>query len=80
MFFNKRFDQDKPFVSVVVPVYNVQDFLPECLDSLVSQSLKNIEIICINDGSTDNSLDILRSYERADERVRVLRDLRQEIK
>ena len=72
MFFNKRFDQDKPFVSVVVPVYNVQDFLPECLDSLVSQSLKNIEIICINDGSTDNSLDILRSYERADERVRVL--------
>ena len=43
MFINKRFDKDHPYVSVVVPVYNVQNYLPECLDSLVSQSLKNIE-------------------------------------
>lgn len=72
MFINKRFDQDRPYVSVVVPVYNVQEFLSECLDSLVSQSLKNIEIICVNDGSTDDSLSVLRSYEEKDPRVKVL--------
>lgn len=72
MFINKRFDQDHPYVSVVVPVYNVQTFLPECLDSLISQSLKNIEIICVNDGSTDDSLTILRSYAEKDSRVKVL--------
>lgn len=51
-------------VSIIVPVYNVEKYLPECLDSLVNQTLKDIEIICVNDGSTDNSLDILKKYSQ----------------
>ena len=43
-------------VSVIIPVYNTEKYLRECLDSVINQSLKDIEIICINDGSTDNSL------------------------
>ena len=46
-------------VSVVIPVYNVEDFLGECLDSITNQTLDDIEIICVNDGSTDRSLEIL---------------------
>ena len=58
-----------PKISVIVPVYNVQVFLKDCLDSLVNQTLSDIEIICINDGSTDNSLDILNDYARNDKRI-----------
>lgn len=50
-------------VSVIVPCYNVEKYLPRCLNSLVRQTLKDIEIICINDGSPDNCLEILRDYE-----------------
>lgn len=49
-------------VSVIVPVYNVEKFLSRCLESLLNQTLKDIEIICINDGSTDKSLEILETY------------------
>lgn len=59
-------------VSIVVPVYNVENFLPDCLDSLVSQTLKEIEIICINDGSTDNSPKILEEYAKKDPRIQVI--------
>ena len=59
-------------VSVIIPVYNVSKYLEECLDSIVGQSLKNIEIICINDGSTDNSPDILKSYAQKDDRIIVI--------
>jgi glycosyltransferase involved in cell wall biosynthesis len=59
-------------VSVVVPVYNVAAYLPECLDSLTGQTLREIEIICVNDGSTDNSLEILREYEKKDARVHII--------
>lgn len=61
-----------PKVSVVIPVYNVEPYLAECLDSAVSQSLKDIEIICVNDGSTDGSGDILRQYAQADARITVI--------
>ena len=47
-----------PKISIIVPVYNVEKCLPKCLDSLINQTLQDIEIICINDGSTDNSLEI----------------------
>ena len=50
-------------LSIIVPVYNVEKYLKRCLDSLVNQSLEEIEVICINDGSKDNSLKILREYE-----------------
>lgn len=59
-------------VSVLTPVYNVERYLPECLDSLCSQTLKNIEFICINDGSTDDSLDILKSYAEKDSRFVII--------
>lgn len=59
-------------VSVLVPIYNVETFLPECLDSLVKQTLKEIEIICINDGSTDDSPEIIKKYAKADERIKII--------
>lgn len=65
-------DRPTPAVSVLTPVYNVERFLPECLDSLKRQTLKNIEFICINDGSTDGSLDILKSYAQDDPRFRII--------
>jgi len=58
-------------VSVVVPVYNVEDFLPQCLDSICAQTLKEIEIICVDDGSTDNSLNILKEFQEKDSRIQV---------
>jgi len=60
-----------PLVSVIVPVYNVEQFLPRCLDSIVQQTYNNIEILLINDGSTDNSLSICEAYKAKDERIRV---------
>lgn len=62
----------EPKISIIVPVYNVEEHLPRCLDSLVGQSLPQIEIICVDDGSPDCSIDILRQYEAQDPRVKVL--------
>ena len=61
-------DQNIPAVSIVIPVFNVEKYIGKCLDSLISQTLHNIEIICVNDCSTDKSLDILRDYEAKDNR------------
>ena len=58
-------------VSVVLPVYNVEPYLRDCMDSIVNQTLTDIEIICVNDGSPDNSLDILNEYAEKDSRVSV---------
>ncbi|MDO4443813.1 MAG: glycosyltransferase family 2 protein [Slackia sp.] len=62
----------RPLVSLLVPIYNVERYLRECLDSACSQTLRDIEIICINDGSTDSSPDIIREYMQRDERVRMI--------
>lgn len=59
-------------VSVVIPIYNIEKYLRQCLDSVVNQTLKDIEIICINDGSTDNSLDILEEYQKNDDRIKIV--------
>jgi glycosyltransferase involved in cell wall biosynthesis len=61
-----------PKVSIVIPVYNEEKYLNKCLDSVINQTLRNIEIICVNDGSTDSSLEILKEYERSDERMKIL--------
>ena len=53
----------KPAISVIIPVYNAQDGIKRCVDSLLNQSFKNFEIILLNDGSKDNSLKILKEYE-----------------
>lgn len=62
-----------PKVSVIIPVYNVEEYLRVCLDSVVNQTLKEIEIICIDDGSTDNSLEILKEYAQKDNRITVIK-------
>lgn len=59
----------QPLLSIIVPVYNVEKYLSRCLDSLTNQTLSNIEIICVNDGSTDNSLTILKKYATIDNRI-----------
>lgn len=68
-----------PFVSIIVPVYNVEKYLSKCVDSLLAQTLNEIEIICVNDCSTDSSLSILKEYEKKDSRVIVM-DLKQNVK
>ncbi|MBQ2689903.1 MAG: glycosyltransferase family 2 protein [Solobacterium sp.] len=64
-------------ISVIIPVYNTEECLSRCLDSVLHQSMRNIEILCINDGSTDHSLQILESYAEQDNRVRVYSQLNQ---
>lgn len=63
---------DNPKVSIILPIYNVGKYLRESLDSLINQTLKDIEIICINDGSTDDCFDILEEYKAKDERIIVV--------
>jgi len=58
-------------ISVIVAVYNAEKYLRECLDSIMNQTYRNLEIICVNDGSTDKSLEILKEYEQKDRRFKV---------
>ncbi|SEH98465.1 glycosyltransferase family 2 protein [Akkermansia glycaniphila] len=66
-----------PKVSVIIPIYNAERHLRQCLDSIVEQTLHNIEIICVDDGSTDTSLDILREYADKDDRFFIIRQQNQ---
>lgn len=70
VFYNKKINEDK--ISVIVPVYNVAEYIPKCLDSLINQTYQNLEIICVNDGSKDNSLEILNEYKKKDKRIKVI--------
>lgn len=63
---------DAPDISIIVPVYNVERYLPSCLDSLTGQTHRNIEIVCVNDGSKDGSGAVLERYAAADDRIRVI--------
>lgn len=58
--------------SIIVPVYNVEKFLRESLDSIVAQTFKDFEVICVNDGSTDNSSEILKEYANKDSRIKMI--------
>lgn len=62
----------KPKISIIVPIYNVEKYLSRCLDSLLSQSFQDIEVIAVNDGSTDSSLHILNHYAGSDDRIMVI--------
>ena len=62
----------QPKISVIVPVYNVESYLPRCLDSILAQTYEHLEIICVNDGSPDNSLAILEQYAARDARIKVI--------
>lgn len=59
-------------ISIIIPVYNVENYLEQCLDSVINQNLNDIEIICVNDGSTDNSLNILKKFASQDKRIRII--------
>lgn len=59
-------------VSIVVPCYNVESYINQCIDSIISQTLRDIEIICVNDGSKDHTLEILKEYASKDERIKLI--------
>ena len=59
-------------ISVIMPVYNAEKYLARCMDSVLSQTYKNFELICVNDGSTDNSLLLLKEYSQRDSRIRIV--------
>ena len=63
---------EEKLISVVIPVYNSSEYISECLDATIGQTYSNIEIIIVDDGSTDNTLEICKKYENADTRVQVL--------
>lgn len=64
--------EKKAKVSVVIPIYNVEKYLCQCLESICKQTLNNIEIICVNDGSTDKSLEIIQKYAKKDKRIKII--------
>lgn len=59
-------------ISIIVPCYNVEKYIKQCLDSVVNQTYNNLEIICVNDGSTDNTLDIIKKYALKDDRIVII--------
>lgn len=69
---NMNFMKDQPAISVLVPCYNVEKYIRECLDSIVSQTLTDLEIICLNDGSKDGTLKILEEYGKRDRRIVII--------
>ncbi len=63
---------DKPLISIIVPAYNVEKRLPQCLESILGQTYENLELICVNDGSSDSSGIILQKYADQDKRVKII--------
>ena len=61
-----------PTVSVIIPVYNAQEGIKQCMDSLLNQSFTDFEIILLNDGSTDNSLEVIKKYAADNDFIRVI--------
>ena len=61
---------EKDLVSIIVPLFNTERFIGKCIESCINQTYKNFELIIVDDGSTDNSLSIAKSYEQKDERVK----------
>ena len=68
---NQNNSADKILVSVIIPVYNTADYIKQTVESICNQTLRNIEILLINDGSTDNSLDIMQEMSTIDSRIKV---------
>ena len=65
--------KELPKISIIMPVYNCENYLSECLDTLINQTLKEIELICVDDESTDSSLKILKEYQKKDPRIKVIK-------
>lgn len=64
--------ENKPLISIIVPVYNAAQYLEQCMDSILKQTYSNLEMICINDGSCDNSITILNQYKNIDSRIVII--------
>ena len=64
---------EENLISVIIPIYNVEKYISRCLDSVINQTYKKIEIICVDDGSPDNSIKILKEYEKKDSRIKIIR-------
>lgn len=64
--------KNKPLISIIVPVFNAEEYLSQCLDSILNQTYKDLEIICINDGSGDDSIGILKQYKNRDSRIVII--------
>jgi glycosyltransferase involved in cell wall biosynthesis len=63
---------ERPLVSIIVPIYNTEEYLEECLDCLVNQTLQNIEIICINDATEDNSMEIVQKFAKNSNKIKII--------
>lgn len=61
-----------PAVSIIIPVYNTEKYLQRCLDSVLNQTFSDLEIICVNEDSTDNSLNLLQNYAQCDKRIKIV--------
>ena len=68
----KKLEDVNSLISIIVPVYNVQEYLPKCLDSIINQTYKNLEIILVDDGSTDNSGKLCDEYAERDKRIKII--------
>ncbi|MEG0504949.1 MAG: glycosyltransferase [Raoultibacter sp.] len=64
--------ETQPLISVIVPIFNADDYLQQCLDSIENQTYRNLEIICLNDGSTDDSLNIMQTHAVSDSRIKIV--------
>ena len=61
-----------PKISIIIPIYNSENYIKECLNSLIYQTFKIFEIICVNDGTSDNSIEIIREFQKKDERIHII--------
>ena len=59
-------------ISVIIPIYNLEQYLQNCIESVITQTYQNLEIILVDDGSTDSSIDICREYEKKDRRIQII--------
>ena len=69
---NSLIENSKIKISIIIPIYNVEKYLSECLESIINQTYKNLEIICVNDGSTDKSLMVIKNMKKKIKELRLL--------
>ena len=67
-----QYNEINPAISIIIPIFNSENYIKECLNSLIYQTFKNFEIICVNDGSTDNTLEILKEFKNKDKRIHII--------
>lgn len=68
-------NNNRPLVSIIIPIYNTEKYLPKCLESAINQTYRNLEIICFIDASPDNSLEIVKNYATEDRRIIIINSL-----